>query len=685
MKRIHTLSILLSINSIFLTVQSGVFEKYYSSYVSFCHFVVKDTLWLGTTNCLMKILTTEDKILSIYSKENSPINNRVTAIFVDQSNRVCVVIDDQRISTLTNDKWQTWNGNEITSSSVGGRLGFYNISVSDKGIIYCHEWSKNKIYAYQNNQWSTLFELAPNTNFRKFLRHPNGSIWWFNRPNGTNLVTATDTTAEIILANEIFDVAFSPDGTLYGIKYDGNLVNIKENGTTLVKAKLPDSNMDNPSIEVGRNGAVYVNQHEDLYVFQDKTIKRYTTDKFNYFSDYAKIIIDEKEIPWIHYGRDNRVFKFENGKFTEVKKGIYSGESVKANSNKSILWFNTFDFICGYNVITGEIRHFDIPPGTHPYVFAESDDPNQMWLGTSKGLLHFDGNNWNLKSDSFTKKTIYDLKRISSSQLIGLFSEGTSINLKLYDIKNNTWSNFYNGNSPLRIYRFYIDKTKKVWANLFDSLTYFEQGQWKYLSLSNSNMPNEKWIHLDFDSKNKLYAASNSKLYSYDGLKWELLDSAFCNANADLLIDSRDWIWGLNRCPGLSYYNGKNWIDFHTNNSNIPSINYNNIDEDANGDIWVSSNPAIKYKVNITQSKEVSQNLEDLIAYPNPANQIVTIDCPDNKGSLSIYNLLGMEVYKTNVSEYTNTISVEDLTPGLYNIVWRNSMHKLISKALFIK
>ncbi len=683
LKKFQILIQILLINSI-LIGQNYNFEKKFGSSESLCHFIIKDTLWLGTTNCLMKILIQENQIIQIYSINNSPIDGKVNAIWVNNSNQVCIAIDGSKVALFNNNIWQTWLAEKISSNPLES-INIKYISISEKGDIFCYDSHKHILYSFRNNQWNSVYKLKDSKdNFIRFIQHPNGNIWWLNNSSAGSFIIMMDSVTQIKLKAKTWDIVFNKDSTLYGIQADGSIVKIITNDTTLVVGTISNLFIENASIKVGKNDTIYVNINKDLYELKENTITKYYNDKLNDAYRKTDLFIDDNHGVWINYLFDNVICKFKDGIFSVVKYGLGEQENINSNSDKSILWFNERSFICSYNVKSGEVTHYDIPIGSDPYEFAESTDPNQMWLATFNGLMHFDGSKWNIKYDTLKPEPIYSLKKYSPTQLMGLFAKGSAYSLRLYDINKNTWTEFNNGNTPLTLARFYLDKTNRPWSYLSDSLTYFDNGKWNFLSSLNSNFPKGFCCLLAFDSKNKMYAASSKSVYSYDGVTWEQIDSNICYQPYDLYVDSRNWLWLVNDCPGLSYYDGKFWNYVTTANSNISNA-LNKLEEDSNGDMWISANPVLKYKIKLTNSNKVSPDIRQLIVFPNPAYKNVMIVCPENKGNISIYNIFGSEIWSSAILDRNLNVSLEKFVPGLYRIVYNNSINIILSKILIVE
>lgn len=668
--------------------QLSSIEKYYGSNYTLCHFLVKDTLWLGSTNCLMKILVTENKVLQIYSIENSPITHSISKIWVDRQNRVCVVYDRNNLAMLSEGNWISWSLGDIIPGAKEQKSEFTDLMISGNGDIYCYEYYYKGIYKYSANGWKKVADLlSPDSQFQKFVLHPGGDVWWMHCTCNTNtesFVMNMDSTDRIIMDFDILDVDFLSDSTMYWVEYDGSIKKRKPNGTVLIVAKLPEFSQTGIGIQVTEDGTFYLITKNELYILKDKIFYKYENMALDELESFVNLMVDDRGEAWML--TSNRILiRYVNEKFEHIKHGIGFRGGIQPNIDKSILWFDSYEYICSYNVKTGEVKHFDMPPDLNFYSFAPSIFPNEMWLSTSKGLIHFDGIKWNIRYDTLKPKTIYDLKYYSPSQLIGMFIDGFENYLSVYDVIKRNWTRLDTKKSPLVISRFYLDKLNRPWSNFFDSIAYYDNDKWNFLTRTNSNMPKQKWIQLAFDSKNKLYAASDTSLYSYDGFNWIKLASSSCSWTSTLFVDSRDWVWLGNSCLVQDYYDGLEWHSISKGIANVPASISGDIGEDSNGDMWAAYNPVIKYKLDLTKTHDPHNALQILKVYPNPASQSVTVECPEDKGKLVIYNLMGKELWSMTLSNRNCNISLDQFKTGLYNVVWKSTSNKMTSKISILK
>jgi hypothetical protein len=82
----------------------------------------------------------------------------------------------------------------------------------------------------------------------------------------------------------------------------------------------------------------------------------------------------------------------------------------------------------------------------------------------------------------------------------------------------------------------------------------------------------------------------------------------------------------------------------------------------------------------------VSQNkLDEINIYPNPVNKILNIDVPLEfiDGELVLFNMLGLELHKKNISNKLTKINLSDFENGSYFIFLKKD--ELIKKNRIIK
>lgn len=64
--------------------------------------------------------------------------------------------------------------------------------------------------------------------------------------------------------------------------------------------------------------------------------------------------------------------------------------------------------------------------------------------------------------------------------------------------------------------------------------------------------------------------------------------------------------------------------------------------------------------------------------YPNPANEYLTVQCPDSNVTLYIFDVLGQNVKQVSTSQGKNEVSVSHLAAGVYLVRYKDLVKKII-------
>lgn len=164
------------------------------------------------------------------------------------------------------------------------------------------------------------------------------------------------------------------------------------------------------------------------------------------------------------------------------------------------------------------------------------------------------------------------------------------------------------------------------------------------IGFDESNIRYEYLSSVDFFGDSILFYVLNSSIY--DSIIWESSDGW-----ADLSYVINDTAYYTTTIADALFVSG---------------IAYNG----------VCANP---FSLSITSIKDIKEN--KLSVYPNPTNNILTIELPQNQEleqETTIFNLLGKVVYNGSISKQNYQIDVSNLATGLYTIIIGNSHAKFI-------
>lgn len=345
------------------------------------------------------------------------------------------------------------------------------------------------------------------------------------------------------------------------------------------------------------------------------------------------------------------------------------------------------------------------------------DSNNIKWIGSTKGLIKFNGVNWFLfdSTNSPIKNPAGRIKKDKHNNIwFTVFSQG------LFNLIGNNFINYNTSNSPLpsnTIFGFNIEADTIKWLGSGRKLVKFDNKNWTILDSTNSGYKNADAWYINITDSTKWIAAHNRGLLKYDNVNWTYYDRSNSGIQDNILwsisLENKNVLWTGSYFGGVSRFDvlNNNWTIYNSKNSPLPnndfrSVFYYNIDStkffgssgfglstlkgtswnisispvspsttvtnftvDKYNNIWISThmglfiynpNGVVSIENNISKIKnfKLSPN------YPNPFNPITNITFNITKSSharLGIFDLNGK-----NVESLLNS----SLSPGEYKVQW---------------
>lgn len=185
-----------------------------------------------------------------------------------------------------------------------------------------------------------------------------------------------------------------------------------------------------------------------------------------------------------------------------------------------------------------------------------------------------------------------------------------------------------------------------------------------------------------FTDAGNLYIGTEFGLYrSPDmGATWETLHT---NSTLDLIVLG-DTLISVGGDILLSVDNGNNWINVtqYLTDETIVSVNVHN------GFVFVGTMGREIYRHGLTQllaiaSNNTIQNSRQIHVSPNPATQMVNIQCSSTDEILreyEIHDLSGQKIESGSLSNSGNTLFIGNLNPGLYLIQVKSNRNSYTQK-----
>ena len=156
-------------------------------------------------------------------------------------------------------------------------------------------------------------------------------------------------------------------------------------------------------------------------------------------------------------------------------------------------------------------------------------------------------------------------------------------------------------------------------------------------------------------------------------------------------FDKENRIWATfgdsNNIPfAIARLDGSTWTNIYTAaNSPIDFSKYRGMEIDTNGNIWVAENT--KLHVWGTQTPQWlsvnEQHSLDVAVYPNPAQDVLTIDLPSAAlARIQIQNELGQTLTTVTVESEQAQLDVSDLASGVYYVIIRSENGSAVKRVV---
>jgi ligand-binding sensor domain-containing protein len=358
-----------------------------------------------------------------------------------------------------------------------------------------------------------------------------------------------------------------------------------------------------------------------------------------------------------------------------------------------------------------------LPDSKHIFLIRSmitSDDKGIMWLGTSNGLIEFDGTSftrWDKTNSYLPGNFIQDIeidsegnKWIATGYPSGIASETYGLVKIDTDWKVTTFDTLNSQIPSNDVWCIEIDKYDNIWVGTSryawapyggKGLAKFDGTTWTLYNVNNTGLPSNNIIDIKIDDVDNKWILTESGLAKYDNLSWEVYNREEEDywAVSCLAIDNSGSKFigtgaSTSATLGMLRFDGTVWSQFDENNSGLPSHHICNICIDKFNNKWIGTNYGdsgtgaglvifneggvvtdIKgvFSVNPNHYK-LKQN------YPNPFNPSTTIEysIPETSNvTLKVFGLLGSEVATlVNKIQTQGNHEVEfnasGLTSGLY-------------------
>ncbi len=322
---------------------------------------------------------------------------------------------------------------------------------------------------------------------------------------------------------------------------------------------------------------------------------------------------------------------------------------------------------------------------------ALAEEGNNMWVGTSYGLVKIDKTTGVLTyyNSANSGLSAIDISSIAIDEngmkWIGTYWNG------IIKFDGTNWTTYDTSNSGLPknyVNSIVLDESETKWIGTFDGLAKFDGTNWTTYNTSNSGLPNDNVTSIAIDEMGTVWIGNYyDGLTKFDGVDWITYNTSNSGLPSgqirSIAIDKNgtEWIgtWG----GGLAKFDGINWTTYNTSNSGLLSDKIYSIAIDVSGTKWIgtySGGLSVYNENGIPFAIEENRLTENEVNIsPNPASDYLNIELLSTKNistphtniSLCCFNIFGQEIYSEQIYQYQEElkINVRDWMAGIYLVV----------------
>jgi hypothetical protein len=712
MNKILILSSILFL-SVFATQINASNVKYYNNFRQTTDAEPKGSDVFVTAKGGVIIYNTITSQKHFYTKENSNL----------PSNEVEQVAK----SNITNDIWigtydnglARWNGADFDVIAYPSNFGLlYKMKFGPDGNLYLQ--SNNGAYKY--NISTQAFTKFNETNLGVWLY----DAWSFDFNSAGNLVVFTGTTCIVTDINtlQIID-SFSTLTTPIVIGCSPNtstIFNLDVNNVMFIRGTFEVGILHRDGTSTDASTGLPVFNYIDVMRGEDHLLHALVDNQFVYKwvsntwqyeyallpSDYATHIYYENgtqscinivsslgenlELDWYTHNSSNMHNKFN------CKKYVFDSNNMTSiyKDNLDNIYTVTSTNIYKFNKSTDDWSLHLTAPSIFGVVRSVRWYNGKIYADNYGNLIEFyNGSTWTQipKASGATSGYVYsydvtenDVVYFNNDEGFFKYASGVTTNLIPTNSSNpSTWFTTLKYDASRNI----------VWLSHPDMIIKYDIASNTH-EIIDHTMSAELPISLNINTiktnpfdNSVWFLENNNRMIKFDGLHYTIVtvpdaDLNFIN-DIKFMNDNHIVVTLTNGSTGNGFYsyNGSTWTKFHSSiNAEIVCNAYNDFIIDNEGSFWFSHNCDVGVSVfkNATAAiKTDVANIDLLNVYPNPANDLITINTEAiNADKVQILNLHAQVVKEIKIVAHTNTIiHTSDLNNGIYIVKVGNASQKL--------
>lgn len=265
-----------------------------------------------------------------------------------------------------------------------------------------------------------------------------------------------------------------------------------------------------------------------------------------------------------------------------------------ASHNQTIWVGSKSSGLARVNKASGERQHFKKANSLLPsndVTAVVIDSTGQPWIGTSGGLVKYEGNSFTVfkKSNSGLPGNLIEDLAIGPNGKVWVIT-----NRSFAAYESNSWTVYTSDNSGLpdaALQSLAIQEDGTKWLGTQIGAVRFADGNWTTYDTDNAGLPANSVSAIAIDQNDNKWFATPSGLTRFNGSRWLVFDPNYSSIPServrDIEIDTAGQPW-ITTFEGLSTYNGDFWRTYNHRDS-LRLYNYRSLVIGANNEKWIGT------------------------------------------------------------------------------------------------
>ena len=135
-----------------------------------------------------------------------------------------------------------------------------------------------------------------------------------------------------------------------------------------------------------------------------------------------------------------------------------------------------------------------------------------------------------------------------------------------------------------------VDNKGQAWLVTANSIAHFDGSQWTYYEEGKGLKENYYFENIAVDCENNIWASYTNGVLRFKNDTWEAIESSDLSQSKMITVSGKSCgVWVATYARGISFYNGKGWVNYDRKSSAISSEKIKAIAVDGQDRVWIGT------------------------------------------------------------------------------------------------